>query len=89
VSLSLDPPYNFLFFTELVFVCFLKISLKTVYPTIEIDGKRCRKIGKDGGCIVECRVSCVANAHKLINYRFSAYSVFVLCCWNVMLKYIF
>jgi len=42
---------------------FLKISLKTVYPTIEIDGKRykkigkdrnrCRKMGIDGGCIEE------------------------------------
>jgi len=41
----------------------LKISLKTVYPTIGIDGKRYRKIGKDtkrwekmgidGGCIEE------------------------------------
>jgi len=28
-------------------VCFLKISLKMVYPRIGIDGKRCRKIQKD------------------------------------------
>jgi len=26
---------------------FLKVSLKTVYPTIGIDGKRYKKIGKD------------------------------------------
>jgi len=26
----------------------LKVSLKTVYPTIGIDGKRYKKMGKDG-----------------------------------------
>jgi len=46
--LSLDPPYNFFSFSQsLLFVGFLKISLKTVYPTIGIDGKRYKKIGKD------------------------------------------
>ena len=48
VCLSLDPPYNFLVFSQsLFFVGFLKLSLKTVYPTIGIDGKRYEKIQKD------------------------------------------
>jgi len=48
MCLSLDPPYNFFSFSQsLFFVGFLEISLETVYPTIGIDGKRCRKIQKD------------------------------------------
>ena len=44
VSLSYRPPYNFLDFQSLFFVCFLKLSLKMVYPTIGIDAKRWGKM---------------------------------------------
>jgi len=47
VSLSLDPPYNFFSFSQSLFsVVFLEISLKTVYPTYGIDGKRWEKVAK-------------------------------------------
>jgi len=67
----------------LFLVGFLKISLKTVYPTIGIDGKRYEKIGIDaerwekmqeGGDrrppIRERRFSYVANARVLLNRMF-------------------
>ena len=70
-------PYNFFSFSQsLFFIGFLEISFKMVYPTIGIDGKRCRKIqkdrkryekiAKDGGGVRECRFSCdVENARVL------------------------
>jgi len=55
----------------LFFIGFLKISLKTVYPTIGIDRKRYEKMGIDGGPIGECGFSCDAtNTHMLLNSSF-------------------
>jgi len=61
----------------LFFVGFLKISLKTVYPTIGIDGKRYKRIGKDGkrykkmgkdgGCIRERRFSCDVAMGRVVS----------------------
>ena len=58
----------------------MKVSLETVYPTIGIDGKRyekavkggkrLEKMGIDGSLIREYGVSCVANAHVLLNRKF-------------------
>ena len=49
MSLSNRPPYIFFSFSQsFFFVCFLKISLKTVYLTSGIDGKRLQKVEKSG-----------------------------------------
>ncbi len=73
------PPYNFFSSSQSLFrVGFLKLSLKTVYPTIGLDGnrwgkiqkdgKRYEKIWKDGGGVRERRFSCdVATVRVLLN----------------------
>jgi len=46
VSLFIDPPIIFCSVQSLFFVCFLKLSLRMVYLTSGIDGKRLQKVGK-------------------------------------------
>jgi len=69
-SLSLDPPYNFLFLTELVFGWFFGIKLenglshdRNRWEKIQKDTKRWEKVGIDSSCIGGRGFSCdVASA---------------------------
>ena len=87
VCLSLDPPYNFFSFLQsLFFVCFLELSLKTVYPTSGKDGKRLQKVGK-GGKRWESTASVLENTvfHVMLQTRacfLTAGSLLIvyLCC---------
>ena len=70
VILSLIDPLPRGGISKLVLHWFLKISLKTVYPMIRIDGKRLKNVVIDDSPIGECGFPVIVQARVLLNCSF-------------------